>query len=81
MRPKKKKVIFMVMPKRDNKMSLPQSRFSIWRLCMAKGKRRRVAPKNRKKARVKEGIFSRASLKIGDAAPQMILAMIRAIIA
>ena len=45
-----------------------------------KGRKIREAKKKRMKARVKGGIFVRAYLKIGDAAPQIVFAIMRAII-
>lgn len=81
LRPKKKKVIFMVMPLNDKRRILSQSFFSIHKLFTAKGKSIIVAPKKRRNAKVKGGIFSKASLKIGEAAPQIMLAVIKASIA
>lgn len=46
-----------------------------------KGKINKDPMEKRKKARVKGGIFCRDHLKIGEAAPQIMLAIIRATIA
>ncbi len=77
-KPKKKKVILIVIPKKLSKNKSDQSAFLTLKSLAQKGKSMRVAPKKRKKARVKGGIFWRASLKIGEAAPQMMLAKMRA---
>lgn len=56
-RPKKKKVIFIVIPKIDNNIKLNQSVFFIHKDLAANGKRRHEAEKNRKKAKVKGVMF------------------------
>jgi len=76
--PRKKKVIFIVMPKIERRNKFSQSFFSIHSDFTAKGKSKYEAAKKRKKARVKGVIFCSASLKIGEAAPQMMLATINA---
>lgn len=80
-KPKKKKAILRVMPKNDNKISLSQSSLSIRKFRKLKGRRISIATKNLKKARVNGGIFCKAILNIGEAAPQIILAIMRARIA
>lgn len=79
--PKKKKEILIVIPNKEKRITFAKSSFLIQRWEVAKGKRRSEAPKKRRKARVKGGIFCKASLKIGAAAPQMMLATISARIA
>jgi len=76
-RPKKKKVILAVIPASVRRTNFPQSFLSIAKVEQTKGKRIQEAAKKRKKARVKGGIFCKANLKIGAAAPQIRLATIR----
>lgn len=57
LRPKKKKVMFMVIPDTESKMSFVQSSLVIQKLLTAKGKRSREALKKRKNAKVKGVIF------------------------
>lgn len=79
--PQKKKVILMVIPEIDINISCFQSVWPINLFFGRNGRSSNEAPKNLKNAKVKGGIFCKASLKIGEAAPQMILASIKARIA
>lgn len=56
-RPKKKKVIFIVIPRIDKRKSFSQSIFFTSRFFAAKGKTRSMAKKNLKKAKVNGGRF------------------------
>jgi len=82
--PRKKKMILMVIPER----ALPSSshisvdecmrRFAFFRKITSM---MRAPIANRQKARVNGGILVRLTLNMGDAAPQMVLAIIRAAMA
>ena len=77
--PKKKKVIFIVIPKNPTSSILKNCfKDSLCQFFIAIGKNIRPAKKKRIKAKVKGGMLVRANLKIGDAIPQMMLAIIRA---
>ena len=80
-RPKKKKEILRVIPKRERRTNLGMSRLCMFSLEKVKGRRIRAAPRNLIKARRKGEIFSNESLNIGEAAPQIKLAEMRAKIA
>lgn len=79
--PKKKKEIFIVIPKRERIINFGQSSFFILREWTARGRRRQEAREKRRKARVNGWILVNDHLKIGEAAPQIILAKINARIA
>jgi len=79
--PRKKKEMLSVMPKRDRSTNLGMSRLFMFSLEKAKGRRIRAAPRNLIKARRNGDMFSSDSLKIGEAAPQIKLAVMRAKIA
>lgn len=81
LRPRKKNEMFIVIPKREKKKSAVQSFLEIVRFGSTNGNRRNEAPRNLIKANVNGGIFSSESLKIGEAIPQMIFALIRATMA
>ena len=81
LRPKKKKEILRVIPKRERRTNLGMSRLYMFSLEKAKGKRISAAPRNLIKARRKGEIFSSDSLNIGEAEPQIKLAVMRAKIA
>src|SRR3990172_8610554 len=68
----------MVTPKSDNRNKLLQLFFGIEKGFETKGKRIRDAAKKRIKASVNGWILVSAYLKMGEAAPQIILAVIRA---
>ena len=70
--------MFIVIPKKDNKNNSLRSFRSILRLRNAKGKRINDAMKNLEKASAKGDISVRVHLKIGAAAPQIMLAIINA---
>ena len=80
-RPKKKKLILIVIPKRESKSNGPQSLRLILRLPEIKGNRISAPIKKRRKAKVKGSILVRDHLKMGEAAPQIMLAKIKAKIA
>ena len=76
---KKKKEIFIVIPKKAPKQ-ISNNCFRVT-CCLresANGRKMKAAKKKRMKASVKGGIFVRATLNIGEAAPQIILVIIRA---
>ncbi len=79
-KPKKKKVILTKMPKNEPRAIFNQSLKEIFlRLTFKiKGINRKDAKKNLIKAKVKGGILVRANLKIGEAAPQIALVIIKA---
>lgn len=80
--PRKKKVMLKVTPERPKRRTFGISALSTLRKSLAmKGKRSSAAKPKRQKAKVKGGILVSDHLKIGEAPPQMILAMIRAIMA
>ena len=77
--PKKKKEIFMVIPKKPtSNISSHCLPLSFCHLFKAIGKNINPAKKKRIKAKVKGGILVRANLKIGEAIPQTTLAIINA---
>ena len=78
--PMKKKVIFRLIAKKAPNINSTHSILVNLKLrFFIKGKSITLAKKNLIKARVKGGIFSREYLKIGEAAPQMILAITKAV--
>src|SRR3989339_116949 len=75
--PKKKKEIFMVIPKKPtSNISSHCLPLNFCHLFKAIGKNISPAKKKRIKAKVKGGILVRANLKIGEATPQTIFAII-----
>lgn len=78
---RKKKVIFKVIPKIAAMIRVGKCSRLIRSLLYVNGNSKYAAMKKRKKARVNVPIFSKDHLKIGEAAPQMILAIISAMTA
>ena len=77
--PKKKKEIFMVIPKTPtNKTSSSSWKLIFFQNNFINGKNKTAAKENLIKANVKGGMLVSASLKIGEAAPQTRLAIIKA---
>jgi len=84
LRAKKKNMIFMVTPKSEYKiipLRFSFIFFEFFKSLYTKGKSIKVAIPKRKNARVNGGMFCRENLNIGEAAPQMIFAIINARIA
>ena len=78
-KPRKKKVIFKKVPTKPTKKISKNLFFDKnCHFINAIGERIREAKKNLINARVNGGMFFRANLKIGEAAPQIVLAIIKA---
>src|SRR3989338_3943055 len=80
-KPKKNADIFTVIPKKEETtISNIFFRVSCFKYFNVNGRNKKDAKKNLIKASVNGGIFSSENLKIGEAAPQIMFAMMRATI-